>query len=171
MSDGIGAMKRAKERGDRAAVFTDLVPVEAPDEQAALRKARGLSGPENDALGAMGVSAEHTFELDYTDRRGHHWRGRFRCHVLTADESVQVSLTKAQMLNGTAPYLLDDSTLLLLEARAHLAVALDEAPAWAKRLGKLRDHNVIAAIYKEVVDHERRFHGAASEDAGTEAGG
>jgi len=161
--DGIGAMKRTP--------ATDIDPVPAPDAAKALRAALGLPGPENDALGAAGVPASHTFDLDYTDRRGLLWAGRFRCHVLTADESVQVSLTKAKLLNGTPPYLVDDSTLLLLEARAHLAVALDESPDWAKRLGKLRDHNVIAAIYKEVVEHTQRFHGATPQDAGDEAGG
>ena len=150
---------------------TDVAPAPRVTPSEARRAATAPPGPETDGQGAAdGIAAYHEFDLDHLDARGHRWEGRFRCHVLTIDERVQVALTKARMMGGVAPFMLDPETLALLEMRAHLAVALDKAPDWMKRMGGFRDQNVVAAIYREVAQHEQRFHGSTSESPGDEDG-
>ena len=127
-------------------------------------------GPDNDNVGADGCGPEHTFTLDYTDRRGRKWSGEFRSHVLTIRERAQVGMVRAQLAAGMAPIGLDAATLDLLEMQAHLAVALDTAPDWASDLGGLHDPAVLGAIYGEVAGHEARFHGAGSGEDSEEAG-
>ena len=160
MVEGIGAARRAK------APSTDIEPVPATDPTVAAAK----TGPEYDGEGAGGVSARHTFELDWTDLRGYRWTGSFTCDVLTIAQRPQVGLTRARLLNGVSPHLLDPETLDILEMRAHLAVALVKAPDWMKKLGDFRDINLLGAIYKEVASHERRFWGATDDDSGEGAG-
>lgn len=145
---------------------TDVTPVAPVNPNEARKAATAAPGPDSDALGASGVTAYHEFDLDYVDSRGHRWEGRFRCHVLTIDERLQVALTKARLMNGIAPFMLDPDTLMVLEMRAHLAVVLDKAPDWAKNMGRFRDQNVIAAIYREVAQHESRFHGTDAKESG-----
>jgi hypothetical protein len=135
------------------------VPVTPTAEQAVTQ-----TGPDNDKVGADGCGPEHTFTLDYTDARGRKWSGEFRCHVLTIRERAQVGLVRAQLSAGMAPIGLDAATLDLLEMQAHLAVALDSAPDWARDLGGLHDPAVLGVIYAEVAGHEARFHGAGTRD-------
>ena len=151
----------AKRRSTTGVTPEPIVAVE--DAQ---KSVQGLPGQDHDNEGVNGVKPEHAFSLDYTDPRGHKWTGSFRCHVLTIDERTQVGLTRARLLNGVAPILLDGETLDILEMRAHLAVALDEGPEWAERIGKFRDVNVLGAIYREVRNHETIFWGAEPPETG-----
>ena len=157
MVEGIGAARRG------ATPTTDITPIPATDPTIAAAK----GGPEYDSQGVNGVPARHTFELDWTDQRGYRWTGPFTCDVLTIAQRPQVGLTRARLLNGVSPHLLDPETLDILEMRAHLAVALVKAPDWMKKLGDWRDINLLGAIYKEVASHERRFWGADDEGAGS----
>lgn len=115
------------------------------------------SGPENDGQGVGGLSPHHTFDLDFTDRRGYHWTGRFKCHVLNIRERASVGLTRSRLTANTPASVIDPATLNILEMQAHLAVALDECPDWAESLGDLYDVAVISEIYKEVASHEANF--------------
>ena len=123
-------------------------------------------GPKNDKLGKGGITADHIFDLDYTDQRGYRWTGRFKCHILNIKERATVGLTRSRLTANTPAHVVDASTLNLLEMQAHLAVALDHAPEWASDLGSLYDVGVIAAIYGEVASHEARFWGA--DDGGAQ---
>lgn len=161
---GIGAEGRKRQR------FIDTVPEDDPVPVAVAKRAvLAEDGPTNDKLGKEGVLKDHVFDLDYLDQRGRRWQGRFKCHVLTTQERIQVGLIRSRMSGGVAPHLLDSTTASLLEVIAHLAVALDDGPAWAKRLEMLHDPGVALEIYKEVRQHEERFHGAESEDSGEAA--
>ena len=117
-------------------------------------------GPDHDNIGADSVKAKHAFDLDYTDQRGYHWSGKFRCHVLTIRERAAVGLTRSKLTANTPPEMIDASTLNILEMQAHLALALDDAPEWANELGEIYDVGVLGAIYQEVASHEARFWGA-----------
>jgi len=147
----IGATARRKKK------VTDIDPVEPPTMEAA---AKAIDGPSNDSQGVGGVGPDHLFALDYTDSRGHVWRGEFRCRALTIRDRVQVGLTRARLAGGLSPAVLDGDTLDLLEMQAHLAVVLEEGPDWAEKLSDFHDVGLIAAIYKEVSEHEARFWGA-----------
>lgn len=134
------------------------IPITPSAEQAVTKV-----GPDNDKVGADGCGPEHVFTLDYIDHRGRKWTGEFKCHVLTIRERAQVGLVRSQLSAGMAPVGLDAATLDLLEMQAHLAVALDSAPDWARDLGSLHDPAVMGAIYGEVAGHEARFHGAITQ--------
>ena len=120
-------------------------------------------GPSNDAKGAGGIGPEHHFDLDYTDSRGYRWTGKFSSHVLTIADRAAIGITRATLFGGVPLASLDKATINLLEAQAYLAVALDEAPDWAKDLSKVRDLGVLFAIYKEVASYEATFWGTGSE--------
>jgi len=158
---GIGAARREKTKH-----VTDVQPAPAIDPAVAAAQ----PGPKNDRKGANGVDSVNPFEFDWTDSRGLRWTGSFVSEVLSIDQRAQVGLTRARMLNGVSPHLLDPETLNLLEMRAHLAVALRKAPEWMGKMGSFHDVNLLGSVYKEVADHERRFWGAEVEDPGQEDG-
>lgn len=161
-TERIGAAKRKPPK----ATVTDTEPAAVPTPQEAAQAAKGISGPANDAKGANGVDANHEFDLDYTDSRGMLWTGHFKTHVLTLGEKTQVGLTRARLAGGVSPISLDPQTLDILEMQAHLAVALDGGPEWAKNLSGIRDINVLAEVYKEVLSHEERFWGTGTGRSG-----
>ena len=118
---------------------------------------KSKAGPEHDNQGISGLSPDHAFDLDFTDRRGYHWTGRFKCHVLNIKERATVGLTRSWLTANTPANVIDPATLNILEMQAHLAVALDDCPDWAETLGDLYDVAVIGEIYKEVASHEANF--------------
>ena len=123
-----------------------------------------VEGHKKDHIGKNEISAEHIFDLDYTDVRGYKWTGKFKTHILTIKERAAVGLTRSRLTANTPASVIDASTLNLLEMLAHLAVALDHAPEWASDLGSLYDVGVVGAIYGEVASHEARFWGADDGD-------
>lgn len=130
-----------------------------------------MSGPESDDEGHKGVSRYHSFDLDYVDeRRGRTWSGKFKCKVLSVKDQIAMGRVMSSLRGNVPPQTLDLTTLQITEMLAHLTVALEDAPPWARgdNLLDLHDLNVIGAIYKEVRDHEGRFWGAdpSGEDAG-----
>lgn len=130
--------------------------------------ARKLPGPDNDDVGADGVSPDHEFDLDYTDSRGHLWTGKFACRVLSIQERVQYGLTRASMLNGMPLQSIDPGTINLIDMQAYLLVGIRKAPKWALSkagnfdVSKLRETGMLQAIYEEVAAHASRFYGAGS---------
>lgn len=171
--DGIGAERRRKNPPKKPKLkskanggngtTTGLKPVDAPTAGEAAKEVK-KSGPDNDAKSADGtVEATKTFVLDYTDGRGYHWSGSFTSHILTIRERATVGLTRSRMAGGVAAAALDETTGMLLEMQAHLAVSLSATPEWAENLDEVRDVGVLAAIYKEVVSHEATFWGTGSE--------
>lgn len=173
---GIGAEARKARQGTPGGFVKTSAPLEAsPSLKEAVSAVQAPSGPENDAKG-RGVLKDHQFDLEYVDGRGYLWTGRFKCHALTYKERIEVGLIRSRMSGGVPPHLLDATTSNLLEMLAHLAVAMDDGPPWARDLEALHDPAVAIAIYKEVLAHEERFHGAgpggtgADDDAPTGSG-
>lgn len=130
-----------------------------------------VHGHKKDHIGKNEVSADHIFDLDYTDTRGYKWTGKFKCHILNIKERAAVGLTRSRLTANTPAHVVDASTLNLLEMQAHLAVALDHAPEWASDLGSLYDVGVVAKIYGEVASHEARFWGADDGETQSATGG
>jgi len=148
----------------RESITGEVIPDVPSAPEAAKAVKLGEPGPRMDKIGANGVLPEHEFDLDFTDHRGRVWQGRFKCHALTVRERIQVGLVRSRLSGGIAPHALDVFTSDLLEILAHLAVALDDAPAWAKggQLEQLLATEVVQAIYEEVANFENRFHSAGS---------
>lgn len=171
----IGAEGRRR-RDTEPFVRTSTPPPAAPDLKEAAAAVQAPDGPDQDKVGKDGVLKEHSFTLEHIDTRGRRWTGQFRCHALTYRERISIGLIRSRMSGGVAPHLLDVTTSNLLEMLAHLSVALDDGPPWARDLESIHDPGVVTAIYKEVLEHEQRFHEAGprdpgpSDDAGTGAG-
>ena len=168
MQAAIGASKRKPVKP-----ATGIEPQEQPSPAETAKTAKAKRGDLNDDKGANGVDSETTFDLDYTDRRGHHWSGSFDTHILTINEQVQVGATRARLAGGLSPDMLDQATLDVLEMQAHLAVAITRSPEWAKELHNFRDIWLLRAIYKEVLTHEQSFWGtgpgaSSPQDGATE---
>ncbi len=121
------------------------------------------SGPDFDKEGKDGLPNKHSFEVRYEDKqRGLVWEGSFKAHVLTVNNQIQLAIVKSRLLNGVSPLSVDLDTGMLVDMIAHLTVALDDAPPWAKELTAIYDPQVLAAIYKEVIEYEGRFRGAVT---------
>lgn len=151
--EGIGANKRRKKPPTK---------VKAASLTSAKDAVVKTLGPANDSKGMSGTDAAKTFQLDYTDNRGFHWSGEFTIHVLTIGERTRVGLTRSQMAGGISLEGIDETTLSLMEMQAHLALAIDKAPAWADDLSQIRDIGVLTSIYSEVASHEATFWGTDS---------
>jgi hypothetical protein len=165
----MGALGKVGKR-DRQESITGAEIPEIPSTVEAAQAARAMheSGPKMDDTGADGILPEHQFDLDFIDNRGRRWAGRFACHVLTVRERIQVGLVRSRLSGGISPHALDVFTSNLVEILAHLAVALDNAPPWAKggQLEQIRAVEVLQAIYEEVAKHETRFHGPGAGRTG-----
>jgi hypothetical protein len=121
------------------------------------------AGPGNDAKGAKGTPPDHEWVLDFTDRRGRKWSGKFKAHALTIRDRMTVGVTRGRLAQGVPLQSLDNGTLEQLEVQAHLAVAIDDAPPWWNAVMDGKDayaFDVLGAVYEEVAKHERRFWGA-----------
>lgn len=154
----------------RRVIASSIEVPQVPKATKAAEVALAQSGPALDGRGANGVHKDYTFELDFMDQRKRRWMGRFRCHALTYREKMQMGLLIANLANGLPVAVLPPATQMLIEMLGHLLVAIDEAPPWASKLDELHDEQVVAAIYKEVLGHERRFHGDTDEEAGSGSG-
>lgn len=154
--------RKKKERGG----FVATPAPSGPSVQEAVKAVQAPDGPSQDHVGKGGVPKEHDFDLEYLDSRGRKWMGRFSCHVLSFRERINVGLVKSRLANGASPHQLDISTSNLLEALAHLTIALDNGPDWAQDLEGIHDPGVVIEIYKEVLDHEQRFHETGPGDPG-----
>lgn len=115
------------------------------------------------------VSKTHTFEIDYQGPRGQRYPGAFETQALTIRQKRAVKTIKAQLAGGVPVSALDADAWELNEMLAWLSIALTKRPKWARDLESHYDENVIRAIYKEVLDHEDRFHGRGlDQDVGEE---
>ena len=162
------------DEGRKAALIDEELP-HIPDPGKARTVVIARTGPDFDNEGSDGVSEKHEFDLDYLDeRRNYRWTGHFKCHIMSGLEEVQFGRLMAQYRGNVPPDSLDLMTLQITEMYAKVIIAVDAAPPWMKgnRLLEIKDIGVVAAIYKEVRDHEARFWGAdtESEDAGDGSG-
>jgi hypothetical protein len=117
---------------------------------------------------------EYSFELAWTDPRGHTWTGSFTNRILNIGERRKAKIFKAQLGGNVSVEALDVDAWQLNGILAHVAFSLIRKPEWAKDLEKIEELGVVYAIWKEVDSHEARFHrrGPASEDsAGSDADG
>jgi hypothetical protein len=110
---------------------------------------------------------EYSFELAWTDPRGHEWTGKFTNRILNIGDRRKAKVMKAQLGGNVSVEALDVDIWDLNGILAHLAFSLIRKPEWAKDLEKLEELGVVYEIWKEVDSHEARFHrrGPAAADS------
>jgi hypothetical protein len=104
------------------------------------------------------LSETYRFDLDYTDLRGRKWAGNFLTHILDVEERSQMSCARARMLGNTPIESHPEDHVELVTAVCHMQFSLDEKPDWLN-FGKLKNPDVIMAIWEEVSSHEDTFSG------------
>jgi len=108
---------------------------------------------------------QYTFQLDWEDGRGKHWRGTFTNKILNLREHQMVGVMRARLANGLPAESLDTMTSEINLMLSHLTYSLIEKPDWAKDLQNLEDVRIVQELYKEVLQHENTFLGYGSGQA------
>jgi len=111
------------------------------------------------------MKVEYEFEIDYTDKRGKRWHGKFTNRALSYRMRSQVGAHRAQMAGGMPLEALDFQTVTLNGKLSHLTYSLIKRPKWAEgdRLAELYDPKILDLIYAEVTAHEVAFHGSGED--------
>lgn len=112
---------------------------------------------------------KYTFDFSHTDHRGKVWKGKFTNTRLTIRDQRAIGNAQA-MLSGNLPYeALDPLTREINLMLAHMGVSLvpDDSVQWAQNFDDLDSIPLLQALYKEVIAHERIFHGLRETEAGS----
>ena len=102
-------------------------------------------------------SEEYTFYFEYANKRGQVFEGRFTNRILTLEQTQQVHVLKARMLQSLPTSAVSDDILATTQILAHMSISLDHKVEWAKDLRALRDPSVIWKLWAKVEDHESRY--------------
>jgi hypothetical protein len=102
-------------------------------------------------------SEEYTFYFEFVTKRGEVFEGRFTNRILTLEQTQQVHVLKARMLQSVAMSAVSDEILATTQILAHMSISLDHKVEWAKDLRTLRDPAVVWKLWAKVEDHESRY--------------
>ncbi len=111
---------------------------------------------------------EYTFYFDYTNRRKQRFEGKFTNRILTIEQTQQVHILKARMLQSVPMTALSEEMLATSQIVAHMTVSLDHKVEWAKDLRALRDPSVLWRLWSYVEGHESRYFRVDENSAGSE---
>ena len=100
---------------------------------------------------------EYSFDVEFKDKRGKVWKGRFTNKILNIKEQRQRGVVAARLAADTSWDSLDPMTRGLLQMLAHLQISLVRRPKWAMDLQELQDLHLLNAIYEEVQGHESYY--------------
>jgi len=100
---------------------------------------------------------EYTFYFAYVNKRGENFEGRFTNRILTMEQTQQVHVLKARMLQSMPTSAISDEILATTQVLAHMSISLEHKVEWAKDLRLLRDPSVIWKLWAKVEDHESRY--------------
>jgi hypothetical protein len=109
-----------------------------------------------------------TFPFTYTDTRGSAWSGTFTNEILDLERQGYVAILRSRLQGGQPYDSIDPSVadLNLMVAWMSYSLRKEGRPEWAKNLLKLRDPDIIGALYAKVRAHEDRwFRRAADQGA------
>lgn len=107
---------------------------------------------------------EYPFHFEFTDDRGKKWEGAFVNRILSIADRGRAGVLEASLNNGLPHDSIPNLIRTAHHAIAHMTFSLDERPEWAKNLRKLTDLEIIFALFQEVAEHERVFHGRQSAE-------
>jgi hypothetical protein len=102
-------------------------------------------------------SEEYSFYFEYVNKRGEVFEGRFTNRILTLEQTQQVHVLKARMLQSTSMTAISDDILATTQVLAHMSISLEHKVEWAKDLRALRDPGVVWKLWAKVEDHESRY--------------
>lgn len=105
------------------------------------------------------LNEKYSFELNFKDRRGKIWSGRFTNKILTIQEQFNVNYALSSLTGKVPIDSIQKDILITAQRISHLMISLIEKPDWAKDLTQLKTIDVIDAIYQEVDSHEAIFFG------------
>ena len=100
---------------------------------------------------------EYTFFFEHTTRRGEVFSGKFTNHILTLEETQQVHVLKARMLQSMPVGSISEDMLATSQILAHMSISLSHKVDWAKDLRSLRDPGIVWKLWAKVEDHEARY--------------
>jgi hypothetical protein len=113
----------------------------------------------------------YAFDLDFRDKRGKHWQGRFQNKILNVKEKMEAGILKAKLMGGAPIQSVDGFTDSLMEYVSHLTFSLITRPEWAKNILDIEDVEVVTSIYQEVSAHEARYFRYGEQPKSSESGG
>ena len=102
-------------------------------------------------------SEEYTFYFEHVNKRGQVYEGRFTNRILTLEQTQQVHVLKARMLQSMPITAVSDEILATTQILAHMSISLEHKVEWAKDLRSLRDPGVIWKLWAKVEDHESHY--------------
>lgn len=102
-------------------------------------------------------SEEYSFYFEHVNRRGEVYEGRFTNRILTLEQTQQVHVLKARMLQSMPASALSDEIAATTQILAHMSISLDHKVEWAKDLRSLRDPSVVWKLWAKVEDHESHY--------------
>ena len=102
-------------------------------------------------------SEEYSFYFEHVNKRGEVFEGRFTNRILTLEQTQQVHVLKARMLQSMPMSAISDEILATTQVLAHMSISLEHKVEWAKDLRSLRDPGVLWKLWAKVEDHESRY--------------
>lgn len=102
-------------------------------------------------------SEEYSFYFEYANKRGEVYEGRFVNRILTLEQTQQVHILKARMLQSVPVSALSEEIAATTQVLAHMSISLEHKVEWAKDLRTLRDPSVVWKLWAKVEDHESHY--------------
>jgi hypothetical protein len=98
-----------------------------------------------------------TFPFSFTDIRGKIWAGTFVNEILDLEKQGYVAILRSRLQGGQPHDSIDPSIVELNLAIAWMTYSLTKREAWAKNVLKVKDPDVVMALYAKVRAHEDRY--------------
>jgi len=132
-------LETIKEAADKAMAPADTAPVPDPVDDPRSRN-------------------PYTFQLDWTDTRGHRWQGSFTVHYPTPMDIMRAGVMQARMNGSTPRDALDPLSDEISFITSRLTYCLDKRPGWFKDPTTIIDGvPLLQAVYERVLDFEQFF--------------
>ncbi len=108
-----------------------------------------------------------SFPFTYKDARGKLWTGNFVNEILDVGTQAKVAVMRSRLQGGQPEASIDSSIVSLNFMVAWLSFSLrsEGRPEWAKDLSRIKDVDLIGALYEKARAHEDRYF-RRSEGAG-----
>lgn len=105
------------------------------------------------------MQLEYSFDFTWTSGAGKKFKGRFTNKVLTLGQKMKVGVVRGRRQAGTPIDCLSPMVIELIYILTWLEESLTHRPPWAQDLQSLHDEELVQAIFDQIAEHERIFHG------------
>ena len=100
-----------------------------------------------------------TLHVRYENGRGEVLEGTLQNRILKVGQRIKVDLDRSQRCGGVPPESMSARAYSLLYAICWLKESIVSAPDWAQNLAETEEEGLVEEIWRQVSDHEARFHG------------